>query len=127
MVRIYIEKNYPASLADALKLIESLRDSQEIEVIHTLTFPDISSNHDVVFMFDHQATDIDKVTEYHYRNGFRVFAFKFRPTKNRAFNRYDFAWTVINLWPKFLGTIEKIDQPFVFTYNYGSKNLKQLR
>jgi hypothetical protein len=124
MIRVYLDTQYPKNLADGLSLLHQMQYPKEFEIIRTNNFEDADTN-SVVFLFDRTKKGIDLITEKHYEEGYKVFAFKSRLVPK--VDIFQLSLSVLSLWPKIVDTITSDNNPFIFTYKYSNSTLKRIK
>ncbi len=124
MTQVYIDTQYPKNLAEALILLQQMQYPKEFEIIRTNNFENARPS-DVVFLFDRTLKGLDLITEKHFEDGYRVFAFKSRLVPK--VDVYQLSLSVLSLWPKILTTIQAENNPFIVTYKYTGSTLKKVR
>ncbi|MEZ2338557.1 hypothetical protein AB6735_23115 [Mucilaginibacter sp. RCC_168] len=124
MIKVYLDTQYPKNLAEGLVLLHQMQIPEEIKIIRTSDFEDADAN-SVVFLFDRTKKGIDIITERHYEEGYKVFAFKSRLVAK--VDIFQLSLSVLSLWPKILHTIHSEASPFVFTYKYSGNTLKKIK
>jgi hypothetical protein len=124
MIKVYLDTQYPKNLAEALSLLHQMQQTKEFEIIRTNRFEDADAN-SVVFLFDRTKKGIDLITEKHYDEGYKVFAFKSRLVQK--VDIFQLSLSVLNLWPKIMHTICSESSPFIFTYKYSRNTLKKIK
>jgi hypothetical protein len=124
-MEMYFDNNYPKNLAEALKLLHDLDKSQVVNVIRTQNIDNIDKENSVVFLFDNSKRGLDVVTDKHFEEGYKVFAFKLYSSD--ALDIFQLTLMTMQLWPKILNTISKETNPFVYTFNYNGKKLTKVK
>lgn len=124
MIKVYLDTQYPKNLAEGLILLHQMQSPKEFEIIRTSDFEDADAN-SVVFLFDRTKRGIDIITEKHYADGYKVFAFKSRLVAK--VDIFQLSISVLSLWPKILHTINSEARPFIFTYKYSGNTLKKVK
>jgi hypothetical protein len=122
---VYFDINYPKNLAEALKLVHNLDESQKYSIQRTQEIGNINKENSIVFLIDSSKKGLDIVIDKHYEEGYKIFAFKLKSTD--SLNIFHLTLRTLRLWPIILQTIEKETNPFVYTFKYNGKNLKKDR
>lgn len=121
---IYLDRNYPKNLAGALKLLHTINPTDKYDVIYgDKSLSELDANQTVIFLFDRAKKGIEATTELHYESGYRVFAFMTR-TADRI-NLFALSLQVLSLWKKILDVIEAEKGPYVYTYGYKRRDLRE--
>lgn len=125
-MKILFHKDYPKDLVDAVSLIFAL----DAEGHHTVKRYDASINDNdfkgaVMFIVDRSRKGLDNTTRDLYMDGFRIFAYKRKKTKDKI-NFYDFAMTFLTLLPKMITIIKRENSSFVYTFSYKGNRLNKI-
>jgi len=124
MIKVYLDTQYPKNLAVALDQLHQMQHPKEFEIIRSSNFEEADSQ-SVVFLFDRTKQGIDLITEKHFEEGYRVFAFKSRLVPK--VDVFQLSLSVLALWPKIMHTIKSENDPFVFIYKYSTNTLKKIK
>ena len=124
-MEVYFDNNYPKNLPDALSLLHELNQSQIFKIIRTQNIENIDKRQSVIFLFDNSKKGLSIVTDKHFEEGYKVFAFKLNSAD--VINLFQLTLMTLKLWPKILNTINEETNPFVYTFNYNGKYLTKVR
>lgn len=124
-MELYFDLNYPKNLAEALKLLHSLDDSQNISIQRTQQIDNIDKENSIIFLVDSAKRGIDIAIDKHFEDGYRVFAFKLNSAN--SINLFQLTLMTLKLWPKILNTLNKETNPFIYTFNYNGKQLTKVK
>jgi uncharacterized protein YbcI len=124
-MEIYFDLNYPKNLAQALTLLHDLNQAQDFRIIRTQNIENINKEHSVIFLFDNGKKGLDISTDKHFEDGYKVFAFKL--TSAESINFFQLMLMTLKLWSTILNTIQKENQPFVYTFTYQGRSLTKVR
>lgn len=121
-MNIYLDRNYPKNLVKALDYLHGISPSDEIEIIYgNGRLSDLDTENTVVFLFDSAKKGLERTTELHYEDGYRVFAFMTRTADNYDF--FELSLQILTLWKKILGHIKEEREAFIYTYGCSSTRL----
>lgn len=124
-MELYFDLNYPKNLAEALKLVHTLDESQNISIQRTQQIDNIDKENSIVFLIDSAKRGLDIAIDKHFEDGYKVFAFKLKSANSIDFFRLTLM--TLSLWPKILQTVSEETNPFVYTFNYNGKYLTKAR
>jgi hypothetical protein len=122
-MNILFDQNYPQYVLDALQLVHKL-DTSHSYTVASWTKEIEGIEKPVVFILDRSPRGIDIITQKHYDDGYKVFAFKLK--KRAKMDFFLFALTILNIWPEVLKISKTADKPFVYTYRYGGRKPKKI-
>lgn len=122
---IYFDLNYPKNLAEALKLVHNLDESQKLSIQRTQMIENINKSNSIVFLIDSSKKGLDITIDKHFEDGYKVFAFKLNSAEE--LNLFQLTLMTLKLWPKILSTVKEETTPFVYTFNYNGKYLTKAR
>lgn len=122
---IYFDLNYPKNLAEALKLVHNLDESQKLSIQRTQMIENINKSNSIVFLIDSSKKGLDITIDKHFEDGYKVFAFKLNSAEE--LNLFKLTLMTLKLWPKILSTVKEETTPFVYTFNYNGKCLTKAR
>jgi hypothetical protein len=123
MIKVYLDTQYPKNLAEALELLHQMQYPKQYEIVRTANFEDAIIENSVLFLFDRTKKGIDIITEKHFNDGYKIFAFKNNLVPK--FDIFQLSVSVLNLWPRIMDAINSENDPFVFTYKYYGSKLKK--
>lgn len=124
-MEVYFDTNYPKNLAEALRLLHALDDSKDFNITRTQNIENINKENSVIFLFDNSKRGLDIITDKHFEDGYKIFAFKLSSTD--GINFFQLTLITLQIWPKILNRISEETKPFVYTFNYNGKILKKVR
>ena len=124
-LKIYIDKNYPKRLVEALCKIHDLQKVKEYELIHD-SFSNINcddTENAIFLLMDNKSRGVEITTLKHYEDGLRVIACKTGEVEK--IDRFEFSMTVLRVWPFIIEKAMQINSPFLFTFRYGGNRLSK--
>lgn len=99
ILKIYIDKNFPKRLVEALCKIHDLQKVKEYELIHD-SFTNINkedTENAIFLLMDFKSRGLEITTLKHYEGGLRVIACKTGEVEK--IDRFEFSMTVLRVWP----------------------------
>ncbi|SMO94985.1 hypothetical protein [Fodinibius sediminis] len=124
-MNIYLDRNYPKNLVKALDYLHGISPSDEIEIIYgNGRLSDLDTENTVVFLFDRAKKGLERTTELHYEDGYRVFAFMTRTADQ--IDLFKLSLRVLILWKKILDVIKDKNTPFICSYGYKENKVREI-
>ncbi len=126
-LEIYIDINFPKKLVDALISIHNLQRKKQYQIIHWIDqeIPSAESGKALLLMVNEQKRGLEIPILKHYEEGYKVIACKAgNVTKPDLF---EFAMTVLRVWPRIIEVSEKEHDPFLYTFTYSGKKLSKAK
>lgn len=124
MTKVYLDTQYPKNLAEALRLLHEMQYPKQLDIIRSADFENTNTNA-VIFLFDRTKKGVDLITEKHFYDGYRVFAFKSRLVPK--VDIFQLSLSVVALWPQIIDKINSEEKPFIFTYKYSTGTLRKFK
>ena len=125
-LRIYIDENYPKRLVEILVDLHELQREKFYELIYG-SFPNANtgeSDNAILLLLDFkEKKGLEITTLKHYEDGGRVIACKAGLAKK--FDRFEFAMTVLRVWPFIIDKAKEEYEPFLYTFKYGGNRLSK--
>lgn len=125
-LRIYIDENYPKRLVDILVEVHELQREKCYELIHG-SFPSAKKgeleNAILLLLDNKKKKGLEIPTIKHYEDGGRVIACKAGFVEK--FDRFEFAMTVLRVWPFIIDKANNEYEPFLYTFKYGGNRLSK--
>ncbi|HZK92907.1 MAG TPA: hypothetical protein VFC67_01770 [Prolixibacteraceae bacterium] len=124
-MELYFDLNYPKNLADALKLLHNLDETQEISIQRTMQIDNIDKENSIVFLVDSAKKGLDIPIVKHFEDGYKVIAFKMK--SSNSLDLFRLTLMTLSLWPKILQAISNETTPFVYTFTYAGTKITKMR
>lgn len=120
--KIYVDVNYPRKLIDALVLIHSLSGNDKYKVIKwsNQDISDEDASKSILLFLNSPKNELDISIIKHYEEGYRVVVCK---TGNEKLNFFEFAMTVLRIWPRLIELFEIELLACIYTFRYRGKKL----
>lgn len=126
-IRFFIDTNYPKKLVQALDEIHQLQKQVRYEVVRwdgqVIKSAELKSS--VFLLVDFHKRGLDIPTVKHYEDGYRVVACK--AGEEPKLDYFEFAMTVLRVWPYIVDAATNDHQPFLYTFRYGGERLAKYR
>lgn len=127
VLKIYIDINYPKKLVDALINIHQLKKPKQYQIVHwtNQNLPSANTGNAILLFVNRKKQGIEIPIQKHFEDGYRVFAC--RLDKENKPDLFEFAMTVLRVWPSIIEASEKDKAPFVYSFNYANRRLTKIK
>ena len=122
-LKIYVDVNYPKALIDTLHKIHELQKVKRFEIV-SWKDQNVSKkllNSSVFLMVSNQKRGLEIPILKHFEEGYRLIVCQTGSAEKLDF--FEFAMTVLRIWPRVIEALESENDVFLYTFKYGGKRL----
>ena len=123
-LKIFFDADYPAYLIESLQKIHELQTEKTFE-LHSWDNALINRSkldEAVFLLMDFQKRGLSEQVLRHFEDGYRIFVCK---AGEASFDYFEFAMTVLKVWPYIIENGLQLKKPFCFTFKYGGHRLNK--
>ena len=125
---IYISRDFPNTLIEALQSIYDLQEEDhlkyKLKIWESGEVPDKDLLNSIVLMVDYGRKSLEWHITNHFQEGYRVIACRVGKVDQLDF--FEWAITVLRVWPKIIEKSKEQQCPFLYSFNYGGRKLQPM-
>lgn len=124
-VKLFVDNNYPKRLFTALEQLQGLQEERRYEVVRWQgqRIAQAELINGVVLLVDHGKSRLEVPVLRHYEDGYRVVVCRMGIAPQTSL--FNFAFTVLRLWPQILHKAADENRPFLYTFTPGRARLDE--
>lgn len=124
-IKLFLDNNYPKRLFTALEQLHGLEEARRYQMVRwqgqRIAQAELSSG--VMLLVDHGKSRLEVPVLRHYEDGYRVVVCRMGVAPETSL--FDFAFTVLRLWPQILHKAADEQRPFLYTFTPGKARLDE--
>jgi hypothetical protein len=125
-LNIFLDRDYPPFLIEALQKIHSLQKTPSFNVFEwdKNIILRTNFNESVFLLVDYQMRGLSESIKKHLEDGYRIMVCK---PEIEKLDYFEFAMTVLRVWPFIIEKGIEDDSTFCYTFRYGGRKLKKIQ
>ncbi|MEQ8687679.1 MAG: hypothetical protein RIE86_20405 [Imperialibacter sp.] len=124
-INIFFDADYPPALVESIQQIHELQSERifEVDKWDNSRIEKVGHESSVFLLIDYKKRGVSEHIIKHVENGMRIFVCR----APGDLDYFEFAMTILRVWPFIIEKGQEVKEPCCFTFSYGGRKLNRVK